>query len=184
MVAGVVGGRRLVAPPGRATRPTGDRVREAMFSTLAATVALEGVAVADLFAGSGALGIEALSRGAATAVFVDTDHRARTAINDNLAALGLGGAGTTVLAVDAVAAAGRPEVATAGVVFADPPYRFDGWAQLLRRLGGAGFRGVVVAETGGAQPVADGWGVLRQKAYGSTLVTMVQPAEQGRKVGA
>ena len=90
IVAGTRGGRRITAPPGRNTRPTSDRVREALFSILGAG-ALEGARVLDLFAGSGALGIEALSRGAAEATFVDSDGRAVAAIERNLAQLGLSG---------------------------------------------------------------------------------------------
>lgn len=87
VIAGVYGGRRLAAPPGDATRPTSDRVREALFGVLGTTV--QGARVLDLFAGSGALGIEALSRGAASAVFVDSAPRAIAAIRANLAALGI-----------------------------------------------------------------------------------------------
>src|SRR5437764_414764 len=90
IVAGVLGGRRIVAPPGRGTRPTSDRVREALFSILGAD-AVEGARVLDLFAGSGALGIEALSRGAASATFVESDPRAAAAIDRNLEELGLVG---------------------------------------------------------------------------------------------
>ncbi|MDP8978282.1 MAG: RsmD family RNA methyltransferase, partial [Actinomycetota bacterium] len=81
VIAGSAGGRRLQVPPGRATRPTGDRVREALFSVLGPRV--PGAAVADLFAGSGGLGIEALSRGAARAVFVEADPRAAAVVRAN-----------------------------------------------------------------------------------------------------
>ncbi|HWH11774.1 MAG TPA: RsmD family RNA methyltransferase [Solirubrobacteraceae bacterium] len=90
MIAGRYGGRRLTAPAGSATRPTSDRVREAVFSILAAVGGLDGVRVLDLFAGSGALGIEAVSRGAAHATFVEIDDAARTVLRANLTALGLG----------------------------------------------------------------------------------------------
>ena len=86
VVGGIYGSRRLQAPPGRDTRPTSDRVREALFSMLGP---LDGCLVLDLFAGSGALGIEALSRGAAGAVFVDEDPRAVVTIAGNLDALGV-----------------------------------------------------------------------------------------------
>jgi 16S rRNA (guanine966-N2)-methyltransferase len=85
VVAGAARGRPLRAPAGRGTRPTSDRVREAMFSMLASMDALEGAVVVDLFAGSGALGIEALSRGAGRAVFVDDDRSALDAVQANLA---------------------------------------------------------------------------------------------------
>src|SRR4051794_41398460 len=94
IVAGRFGGRRLHAPPGRGTRPTSDRVREALFSTLGP---LDGAVVLDLFAGSGALGIEALSRGAARVVLVERDARAAAVIRANLEALGVGPEDANVL---------------------------------------------------------------------------------------
>src|SRR5207247_7816272 len=90
VVAGSAKGRRLTAPPGRDVRPTSDRVREAVFSSLVSMDAVEGASVLDLFAGSGALGIEALSRGAATATFVDDDRVAVETVRANLAATGVG----------------------------------------------------------------------------------------------
>jgi 16S rRNA (guanine(966)-N(2))-methyltransferase RsmD len=119
VVAGRLGGRKLVAPRGETTRPTIDRVREALFSVLGA---LEGARVLDLYAGTGALGIEALSRGAATAVFVESDRAALAALETNLKALALGAeARVFPLAVERALA----RVAEAGpydLVFADPPY--------------------------------------------------------------
>jgi len=122
IVAGVYGGRRLGAPAGRSTRPTSDRVREALFSILAGAV--EGARVLDLFAGSGALGIEALSRGAASATFVDSDARAVAAVRANLAALG---AEATVTRRDVFAWLGAA-AGTYDIVFADPPYSSAGRA--------------------------------------------------------
>ncbi|HET9691885.1 MAG TPA: 16S rRNA (guanine(966)-N(2))-methyltransferase RsmD [Acidimicrobiales bacterium] len=181
VVAGELGGRRLVAPPGRGTRPTADKVRGALFSSLASLIDLEGAVVVDLFAGSGALGIEALSRGAATATFVELDRRAASVITRNLATLGLQWATpdrprAAVRTADAVALAAAPEVAGADVVFADPPYAFDGWPRLLAHLAAGGFAGLLVAETGGPLDLPAGWDALRRKAYGSTVVTMVRPA--------
>ena len=116
VVAGEFRGRRLRAPAGRATRPTADRVREALFSILGP---LDGVRVLDLFAGSGALGIEALSRGAEAAVFVDSDARAVAAIERNLEALG---AHAAVYRRDALAYLRHGEGGPFGLVFLDPPY--------------------------------------------------------------
>ena len=90
VVAGLAGGRRLRAPAGRKVRPTSERVREALFNSLGSLDAVDGATVLDLFAGTGALGIEALSRGAAAATFVDADIEAVRAIKDNLAVTGLG----------------------------------------------------------------------------------------------
>jgi 16S rRNA (guanine966-N2)-methyltransferase len=115
IVAGAYGGRRIEAPPGRATRPTSDRVREALFSILGP---IEGLGVLDLFAGSGALGIEALSRGAAHAVFVDSDARAVATIERNLGSLSAGG---RVHRRDVFAWL-RDADQTFDLVFADPPY--------------------------------------------------------------
>src|SRR5690348_13221449 len=97
VVAGTAGGRRLRAPKGTTIRPTSDRVRESIFNSLQSMDAIEGAAVADLFAGTGALGIEALSRGAASAIFVDEDRAAAALIRDNLAATGLAGPAATVV---------------------------------------------------------------------------------------
>jgi 16S rRNA (guanine966-N2)-methyltransferase len=116
VVAGSLGGRRLKAPQGRATRPTSDRVREALFSILGD---LTGANVLDLFAGSGALGIEALSRGAAEAVFVDDDPKAIAAIRGNLAALDLT---ARVHKRAALAYLGNASDGPFDLVFVDPPY--------------------------------------------------------------
>lgn len=121
VVAGTAGGRRLAIPPGSATRPTSERVREAMFSTL--TTLLGGwkdVAVLDLYAGSGALGLEALSRGAARCTFVESDRRAIAVLEANVASTGLGAAIVTRLDVrSAVSARARTPV---DLVLLDPPY--------------------------------------------------------------
>src|ERR671916_2726900 len=94
IVAGVAGGRRLAVPP-HGTRPTSDRVREAVFSALQGRRDLNGVRVLDLYAGSGALGLEALSRGAAHVRFVESDRRASAVLRRNVGTLGLGGLGGT-----------------------------------------------------------------------------------------
>jgi len=122
VVAGRLGGRRIVAPPGEGTRPTSDRVREALFSALGP---LGGERVLDLFAGSGALAIEALSRGAGTAVLVERDARAVAAIRRNLDDLGLGGEEAVVRRRDALRALrdAREAGETYDLVFIDPPYR-------------------------------------------------------------
>lgn len=119
IVAGVAGGRRLGVPP-RGTRPTTDRVREALFNVLAVHRDFDGLRVLDLYAGSGALGLEALSRGAISALFIDNDRRAAEVIGRNVEALGLPGATVRRASVAAVLAAGAP--APMDLVFADPPY--------------------------------------------------------------
>lgn len=122
VVAGAAGGRRLVAPPGAGTRPTADRVKEALFSSLQPL--LGGARVLDLYAGSGALGIEALSRGAARVVFVEHDPAALAVLRDNLATVGLPGGevrSTDVLTAVRATPAGQ----TFDLVLADPPYALE-----------------------------------------------------------
>jgi 16S rRNA (guanine966-N2)-methyltransferase len=119
VVAGRHRGRRLKAPPGRRTRPTSDRVREALFSILG-PARVEGARVLDLFAGSGALGLEALSRGAASVTFVESDRRAAAAIRNNLAALE---EEAEIAVRDALAWLRSPPAdASFGLVLLDPPY--------------------------------------------------------------
>lgn len=123
IIAGAVGGRRIAVPPS-GTRPTSERVREALFSSLAADPGLDGLDVLDLCAGSGALGIEALSRGARHALFVESDRRAATVLSRNLTALGLTKVG--VLKVSPVAAVLAGAAArTYDLVLADPPYEVE-----------------------------------------------------------
>jgi 16S rRNA (guanine966-N2)-methyltransferase len=129
IVAGELGGRRLRTPAGDLTRPTSDRVREALFSRVESLLGgLDGAVVLDLYAGSGAVGLEALSRGAARAVLVESDRRALAAVRANVGALGVGDRARVVadrvervLARAAIAGTDGP----ADLVFADPPYRHE-----------------------------------------------------------
>ncbi len=122
IVAGLAKGRRLATPAG-ATRPTSDRAREALFSSLAALVELTGARVLDLFAGTGAVGLEALSRGAADAVLVESDRAAAQVLRRNVDAVGLPGA--TIVRRPVAAFLGTEPDAAFDVVFADPPYALD-----------------------------------------------------------
>ena len=125
IVGGSLGGRVLKAPAGAATRPTSEKVRQALFNILDRGGALDGVHVLDLFAGTGALGIEALSRGAASATFVDLAKPALATLRANIAELGVGDRATLV-AGDAIAIAARQiPAAPWRIVFVDPPYRTD-----------------------------------------------------------
>ncbi len=128
IVAGEFRGRRIAAPPGTDTRPTTDRVREAVFSAVASIAGpdLGGGAVLDAFAGSGALGLEALSRGCETATFVERDRRALGVVRDNVAALGVDGR-SRVVAGDALALARRGALPGApfALLLLDPPYRLS-----------------------------------------------------------
>ena len=122
VIAGELGGRRLRVPRGDGTRPTADRAREGLFSSLQSLLDLDGAQVLDLYAGSGALGIEALSRGAGGATFVEQDPAAAAVIEANVAALGLVGARVVTSAVEAFLA-GPPH--PFDLVLADPPYDHD-----------------------------------------------------------
>ena len=159
---------------GSGTRPTTDRVREALFNVLSARVELPGAAVLDLYAGSGALGLEALSRGAASAVFVESDRRAAAVIADNVAALGATGAVVRCGSVASVVATGpaRP----VDLVFADPPYEVpsDEVEQMLAALVRVGWVGAVavavIERPFSAPPLAwpAGWVPDRDRRYGDT----------------
>ena len=118
IVAGAAGGRRLAVPP-RGTRPTTDRVREAIFNVLASRLDFDGIRVLDLYAGSGALGLEALSRGAVSVMFVESDRRAAEVIARNIDTVGLPGATVRRGSVETVLAAADSPF---DLVLADPPY--------------------------------------------------------------
>lgn len=142
IIAGSAGGRQIAVPPGRGTRPTSDRAREAMFATVTSVRGtLRGAAVLDLFAGSGAVGLEALSRGAADVLLIESDSRAARVISENIAALGLAGARLVCDRADRVLARGPGQQARRDFVFADPPYATsaDELAGILRALAGQGW---------------------------------------------
>ncbi|GAA2657182.1 16S rRNA (guanine(966)-N(2))-methyltransferase RsmD [Paractinoplanes durhamensis] len=122
IIAGVHGGRRLAAPAGAGTRPTSDRVREALFSALESMIDLEGARFVDLYAGSGAAGLEALSRGASYTLLVESDARAARTIRDNIATLKVGSAARLVTGKVAQVLDSPPEGGPFDVIFADPPY--------------------------------------------------------------
>jgi 16S rRNA (guanine966-N2)-methyltransferase len=122
IIAGAHGGRRLTAPAGVGTRPTSDRVREAFFSALDTMTDLSGARFADLYAGSGAVGLEALSRGADYALLVESDARAARVIRDNMVALRVGSAARLITGRVAQVLATPPDGGAYDVVFADPPY--------------------------------------------------------------
>ena len=126
VIAGEAGGRRLAVPDGRNTRPTSDRAREGLFATIvSATGSLDGARVLDLYAGSGAVGLEALSRGAAHVLLVESAAKAARVIRDNIQALGLPGAELVTDRVERLLAR-EPGTDPYDVVFADPPYALPG----------------------------------------------------------
>ena len=170
IIAGTYGGRTLKAPPGDATRPTSDRVREALFSILGARTA--GARVLDLFAGSGALGLEALSRGAGSVTFVDDGHPAIRAVQANLQTLG---AQATVRRGDALRflRAAPSGAAQYDLVFLDPPYRHA--ERLARPLSEAlpavlAPGAAVVAESDRRAPLELTLPLTDERRYGDTLI--------------
>lgn len=185
IVAGRLRGRALAAPPGRSTRPTSERARQALFDVLAHAdwaPPLEGARVIDLFAGSGALGLEAMSRGAAFALFVETDETARGAIRDNLEALGLFGA-ARIHRRDATDLGVRP--ASAGpafdLAFLDPPYRTGLGERALAGLAAGGWLAagaVAVLERAADEPdvAVEGFGVSDARRWGAARVDVLKLA--------
>jgi 16S rRNA (guanine966-N2)-methyltransferase len=176
VVAGEAGGRRLVAPPG--ARPTPERVREALFSSLGDAVV--DAHVLDLYAGSGALAVEALSRGAAVAVLVDRDPAAVAAGRGNLESTGLGArARVQAAAVERFVAGPAPVEAPFDLVLCDPPYEHaDELAAVLASLHAPGWLApaarVVLETAAGADPPAPpGYAVQSRRRYGDTLLTTV-----------
>jgi 16S rRNA (guanine966-N2)-methyltransferase len=167
IVAGEWGGRRIQSPPDRATRPTTDRVREAWMSALAAD--LSGARVLDLFAGSGALGLEALSRGAAHATFVETAPGALRVLRSNLQAL-QAGPRAAVVRNDAIRFADALAPGSFDITFADPPYG-EGFADALVRLWlERPFSRILTLERGRDDAVPEVPGA-RERRYGDTRVT-------------
>ncbi|MEI2777545.1 MAG: RsmD family RNA methyltransferase [Tetrasphaera sp.] len=207
IIGGSAGGRRLRAPRGQATRPTSDRVREALFSRLEAHDALAGARVLDAYAGSGALGLEAASRGAAAVVCVESDRGAAAVIGANARELGLAAQvqvrATTVArfaaaagdraaaaggsaAGDGVAAGDGPAEAAYDLVLGDPPYPMSE-ADLARDLAALAAAGVladgalVVLERSSRSPVPawpSGWSTQDSRRYGETTLWFARAAAQ------
>jgi 16S rRNA (guanine966-N2)-methyltransferase len=170
IIAGSRKGARIFAPRGSDTRPTGDRVREAAFNLIGP---VDEVSVLDLFAGSGAMGLEALSRGAASAVFVESDREACRAIERNLEKLGLTGASVLCRdAFQALAAAGR----TYDLVLCDPPYGFADHERLAPYLASAlAPDGLLVYETAAREePRIEGLSSRTSRTYGSARLTLFE----------
>ena len=160
VVAGQAGGRRLITPDGTTTRPSSDRVRETMFNVLFSLGALEDAVVVDLYAGSGSLGIEALSRGAESCVFVEADRDALDAIRENIETLGFGNQ-ATIVAGDALnwLEQRAHHSGPFDLALADPPYRDEPWELILGHLGDDLLTesGLVVAESSQRLPELKEW---------------------------
>jgi 16S rRNA (guanine966-N2)-methyltransferase len=179
IIGGVAGGRRI-AVPARGTRPTTDRVRESLFNIVTARRDLTGLAVLDLYAGSGALGLEALSRGAASALFVEGDPRSASVITRNIEALGLTGATLRRGSVATVVAAGA--ASPVDLVLADPPYDLEAAEAeaVLAALSTHGWvhEGTVAvferAASGAPLNWPAGWTSWPQRVYGDTRLELAE----------
>ena len=175
VIAGQWRGRKLLVPKGEATRPTADRTREALFSMLVSRLgSFEGLAVADLFAGSGALGLEALSRGAASCLFVEQDKPALDALRANIAALGATGAEVRAQSVLALPPASRPY----DLLLLDPPYRSGAGSVALDRLARLGWTGPatwISVETAKDEPVeVAGFTADAERTHGAARITLLR----------
>jgi 16S rRNA (guanine966-N2)-methyltransferase len=184
IIAGTAGGRRISAPDGRTTRPTSDRAREALFASVQSDLGdLDGLRVMDLYAGSGAIGLEALSRGAAHALLVEADRKAAQVIKANIAALRLPGAQLVADRVERVVGGGNPG-APYDVVVADPPYAVtdDEVAAVLADLVGRNWLAedaVVVVERSkrAAEPAwPQGLERDRSRGYGEAVLWYARPS--------
>ena len=181
IVGGEFKGSHLFAPKGTGTRPTSDRVRESLFNILSHSIdqfSIEGTRVLDLFAGTGALGLEAISRGAAFALFVDSDPDARGAQRDNIEALALTGR-TRLFRRDALKLGKAGNMGAFGLVFLDPPYG-KGLAEkaLLRALQGGWLEPgavIVIEESADSQfEFPQGFEQLDERTYGSTKIHILR----------
>ena len=176
IIAGQAKGRRLKVPPNSAIRPTSDRVREAIFNALFSLGGVAGQQVIDVFAGSGALGLEALSRGAAHACFIDHDPKAIQVVRRNIAALGFE-AQSTVWRGDALKLLDSPPDlppdspnSRFDIAFCDPPYAFANWEALLSKLNCR----LLVAETNARLELDSAWEIRKCKRFGATFVNIAE----------
>ena len=177
IIAGTWRGRPLVAPKGDATRPTADRTREALFSMLTSRVgSFEGLRVADLFAGSGALGLEALSRGAAACLFVEQDRAALDALKANIARLGATGTDVRAQSVLALGPVSQP----VDLMLVDPPYRSGAGNVALDKLARLGWIGPatwISVETARDEDVdATGFAIDAERVHGKAKLTLLRRA--------
>jgi len=183
IVGGKFKGRAIKAPEGRSTRPTSDRARESIFNVLAHAdwaPPMEGARVIDAFAGSGALGLEAMSRGAAFCLFVETDSAARGCIRDNIEAFQLFGA-TRIHRRSATDLGAKPAGLGSpfDLVFMDPPYDYDLVPAALDQLRKGAWitpKALVIAETSADQaaPVTSEWDKLDERIYGAARISFLR----------
>lgn len=167
VVAGELRGRKIEGPLTEATRPTTDKVREAIFNALSSLDVVDGARVIDLYAGSGALGIEALSRGAAHCVFVENNRDALAVLRKNLQHLGLQDR-SSVMEADAMGA--LVTASSVDLVLADPPYGFSEWGKLLQHCTAS----IVVLESNRQIGDVSGFATIRERRYGRTFVAFLR----------
>lgn len=176
VVAGEWRGRKLVAPSGQQTRPTADRTRETLFSMLASRLgSFDGLRVADLYAGSGALGLEALSRGAAHVTFVETDRAALKAIDANVETLGA----AARISMRAMSATALPAGPAFDLILADPPYAAGAGSAVAKAVAEAGWLaagGWMAIETarGDDVPPPAGWSIDATRDVGRARLTILR----------
>ncbi len=187
VISGSARGRTIVAPAGQAVRPTTDKTRQAVFNALASRNFVLDATVVDLFAGTGALGIEALSRGAARATFVESDRTAIDCIGQNLDHLDFAdqaqGVRSDVLRYLDIATEKAFSVGEDAplLVFADPPYGFAAWTEVLDRLhprmAALGVDALAVLESEKSIQLPDNWELEREHRYGAAYVTFTRPKD-------
>lgn len=176
IIAGEWRGRKLVAPAGQQTRPTADRTRETLFSMLVSRLgSFDGLRVADLYAGSGALGLEALSRGAAHATFIENERTALNAIEANIKALDA----SERVEVRPMSAARLPSAQPFDLLFADPPYEADSGTAVAAAVAKAGWLaegGWMAVEThrGDAVEPPRGWEIEAERDVGRARLTLLR----------
>jgi 16S rRNA (guanine966-N2)-methyltransferase len=165
IVSGIAKGRKLLTPLSQDVRPSKDRVREAIFNSLTSFELIDGRHFIDLFAGSGALGLEALSRGARKVTFVDNQKACIDVIETNVGALGFEKNAEIILS-DYVHQLGQ--IQADNVVILDPPYKFENWEGLLNSIEAD----VVVIESDRNVSIMEPWNIIKAKRYGTTMVTI------------
>ena len=184
VISGTACGLHLKSPKRHALRPTQDRIRQVIFSSLAELV--PGARVLDLFAGTGSFGIEALSRGAASAIFIEQDAEAVQCIRDNLAHCHLQG---DVRQTDALAYLGRPPSEQFDLIFADPPYvksrgSLDNDPLLARLIPFLMPKGLFIWEHYAGQRLENAlpWEIIRHRSYGETALTFLRNLHKNKKI--
>ncbi len=167
VIAGSARGRRLRSPEGRGTRPITDRAKEGIFNMLGSLGGVEGLAVADLWAGSGSFGIEALSRGADRAIFVERGREALACLRDNLATLGFD---DRAIVVPGSVLTVVPTLEPVDLAFCDPPYADDPWAELLDVVAAD----LVVGHAEREVALPPPWSELRRRDYGRARIVIAE----------